>query len=249
MALKPSLAADLAALCQLFIEQGCPVDAKDFDGITALFWACAVGDDHLSPLVHTLARSGADPDLVVPGTKSDPQPPDRNTPCKHATFLHGDGGDPKTTMDQTLGILRLSPAERRALPAVDTTRPGPRPHQAAAAAVVVAPPARARAPRQRRPNGRGVGRGAGSSARRGRARQAPGAAQAAAQAAPPVQVSAAVQAAVVSLGVGAVLDILSSILEKPTVELTGTDFTQHDCYSRRELQRIVNPAIQQVRAM
>ena len=57
------------------------------------------------------------------------------------------------------------------------------------------------------------------------------------------------QAAVVSLGVGAVLDMLSSILEKPTVELTGTDFTQHDCYSRREVQRIVNPAIQQVRAM
>ena len=250
VALKPSLAADLAALCQLFIEQGCPVDAKDFDGITALFWACAVGDDHLSPLVHTLARSGADPDLVVPGTKSDPQPPDRNTPCKHATFLHGDGGDPKTTMDQILGILRLSPAERRALPAVDTTRPGARPHQAAAAAVVgVAPPARARAPRQRRPSGRGVGSGAGGSARRGGARQAPGAAQAAAQAAPPVQVSAAVQAAVVSLGVGAVLDMLSSILEKPTVKLTGTDFTQHDCYSRRELQLIVNPAILQVRAM
>ena len=96
VALKPSLAADLAALCQLFIEQGCPVDAKDAKDITALFWACAAGDDHLSPLVHTLARSGADPDLVVPN-----QLPDRNTPRAHATFLHGDGGDPKTTMDQT----------------------------------------------------------------------------------------------------------------------------------------------------
>ena len=246
VALKPSLAADLAALCQFFIDAGCPVDAKDFDGITALFWACVFGDDHLSPLVHTLARSGADPNLVVPD-----QPPritiGRNTPCAHATFLHGDGGDPKTTMDQTLRILRLSPAERRALPAVDTTRPGPRPHQAAAAAV--APPARARAPCQRRPSGRGAGRGAGGSARRGGARQAPGAAQAAAQAAPPVQVSAAVQAAVVSLGVGAVLDMLSSILEKPTVELTDTDFTQHDCYARRKLQLVVNPDVQQVRAM
>ena len=77
----------------------------------------------------------------------------------------------------------------------------------------------------------------------------PGAAQAAAQAAPPVQVSAAVQAAVVSLGVGAVLDMLSSILEKPTVELTDTDFTQHDCYARRKLQLVVNPDVQQVRAM
>ena len=239
MLLKPSLAADLAALCQFFINWGCPVDARDFIGVTALFWACALGDDHLSQLVLTLARSGADPNLVVPG-----QPPDRNTPCAHATFLHGNGDEPKTAMDQTLGILRLSPAERRALPAVDTTRPGPRPHQAAATAVVAAPPARARAPRQRQPSGRG----AGGSARRGGARQAPGAAQAAAQAAPPVQVLAEVGAVLVGVG-AAVLDMLSSILEKPTVELTDTDFAQHECYLGRELQFVVNPAVRQVRAM
>ena len=238
MVLKP--AEDLAALCQLFIQKGCPVDAKDFEGITALFWACAVGDDHLSPLVHTLARSGADPDLVVPRQEAD-----RNTPRAHAEFLHGKG----CSMLQTLSILQLSPAERRALPAVDTMRSKPRPHQAAAAAVMAAPPARARAPRQRkRSSGRGVGSGAGGSAPRGGARLAPGAAPAPAQAAPPVQVSAAMQAAVGNLGGYDDLDVLSSVLEKPTVELTSTDFTQHDCYLHRKLQLIENPAIQQVRA-
>ena len=238
MAGKP--AEHLAALCQAFIKEGCPVDAKDFDGVTALFWACALGDDHLSPLVHTLARSGADPDLVVPDQEAD-----RNTPRAHAEFLHRKG----YCMDQTLSILQLSPAERRALPAVATTRSGPRPHQAAAAAVMAAPPARAKAPRQRkRPSRRGVGSGAGGSASRSGARQAPGAAPAPAQAAPPPQVSAAMQEAVGSLGDNDDLDVLISILEKPTVELTSTDFTQHACYLRRKLQVIKNTAILQVRA-
>jgi len=56
------------------------------------------------------------------------------------------------------------------------------------------------------------------------------------------------QEAVGSLGDNDDLDVLISILEKPTVELTSTDFTQHACYLRQELQVLENPAIRQVRA-